>query len=114
MSATGGNRCIQQTAKLFLEEADALSRIHHLHVHALTQGIKHLIRCLNPGIGAEEQCFQIIEDLRREGIVTQVLQQTADESLSRFFKATAESTQPIDLLQRDVIHTPSLRGEHLR
>ena len=99
LGTTGFNRGIQQTAKLLLEEADAFSGIHNLNVHPLPQGIKHLIGGLNAGIGPKQQCFEIIQDLGSERIVAQVVQQTADKSLAGFLQTTAESTQPIDLLQ---------------
>ena len=73
-----------------------------------------LIRRMNPGISAEQKRFEIIEDLWGEGIVTQVLEQPADKPLPGFLQAAAESTQPVDLLQGDVINTTSLGGQHLR
>ena len=80
----------------------------------MTQSIKNLIRRLNPGISAEQKRFEIIEDLGGEGIVTQVLEQTADKPLPGFLQAAAESTLPVDLLQGNVINTTSLSGQHLR
>ena len=112
-NTTGLNGRIQQATQLVLEEANPLLRINHLLIHPLTQGIQHLIRGLNAGISPQEQCFEVVEDLRGQRVIAEILEQTGNETLTGLFQAAAKTAQPVNFLKRDLINTTSLGGENL-
>ena len=57
--------------------------------------------------------FEVIDHLRSEGVITQVVEQAGNKALTGFFKTLTQPRQPIDLLKGDLIHTASLGSQHL-
>ena len=98
---------------MVLEEANAFTGIHHLHIEALPQGPQGLVRGLHAHIGLQQQRFQVVQHLRRERIVAQVGEQLGDEIAAGFFQPTAQAPQPIDLFQGHLIGAPALGRQHL-
>ena len=97
---------------MFLEETDPFRGIDHLFIHALTQGIQHLISGLDTGISAEQQRLEILENFRSQRVVAKVLQQSGDEALTGLLHAAPQSAQPVDLLQRNLIDAPALSRQN--
>ena len=109
-NATGGDRFVQQATQLLLEEPDAFGRVHRLLVEALPQGLEHLIGGLHAHIGAQQGGFEVVEHLGGERIVAEAIEQLGDEAAPGLLKAAAQTTQPVDLLQGDVVELAALGG----
>ena len=84
-----------------------------LLIHPLTQGIQHLIGGLDASIRPQQEGFEIVENLRRQRVVTEILQKAGDKALTGLFKAAAKPTQPIDFLEGNLIDATALGCKHL-
>ena len=104
---------IEKIAKLFLQKANAFTRINNLFVHPLPQGIQHLIGGLDASISPQQQGFEIVENLRRQRIVTKVLEKTGHKTLTGLLEAAAKPAQPINFLKGNLINTTPLGRKHL-
>jgi hypothetical protein len=82
-------------------------------IHPLPQSIQHLIGGLDASISPQEQGFEIVENLRRQWVVTKVLEKTGHKTLTGLFEAAAKPAQPIDFLEGNLIDTTALGRKHL-
>ena len=72
-----------------------------------------LVGGLDASVSPEQQGLEIIENLRSQRIVPEILQQAGDKPLAGLFKAATQSAQPINFLEGDLIDATPLGRKHL-
>ena len=104
---------VEDGAQLLLKEAQTLGGIHHLLVEPLAQGAQGPVGGLHPNVCPQQGGFQTINHLGRKRVIAQVVEQLGDQALAGFLEALAQTSQPVDLLKRDLINPLALGREHL-